>query len=460
MPIIDAAGFRVVAANGLGRPSNTSTRSMAYFRDALYVGTSSGNVSGSDDRPRILRYDPEGDTWTTVYESPLVEADARSFVPDLNLIMAAKAREQRHGRRQRNTTGPVPRDVGFRSMHVFQGRSDKEPALYAATMSRPGGIILRSEDGETFSQIGEVGLGNRDLYSFRGLTSFDGRLFTSPAGTVTDEWLDRNIAPEAKVYVTDDPASGKWAEASEIGFGDPANYAIYALSTAHGYLYAGTANPERGFQLWRTAAKGDPPFTWEQIVVDGAGAYNLNLAAATMTEFNGALYVGSGITGFGYDTVHDIGPASAELIRVHANGSWDLIAGRMRFTKQGLKVPLSLLGPGLDDFYNSVVWALGVHDGVLYLGTHQWEAFRSVEVNAPQVVGGYQLWGSEDGENWQVLIEDGNGNPADIGVRTLASTPFGLVVGTHNQSRLLKLLGRRRRSGVDFPDGCSVLLGS
>ena len=38
MPIIDAANFRVVAANGLGRPSKTSTRSMAYFRGALYVG--------------------------------------------------------------------------------------------------------------------------------------------------------------------------------------------------------------------------------------------------------------------------------------------------------------------------------------------------------------------------------------------------------------------------------------
>jgi hypothetical protein len=97
----------------------------------------------------------------------------------------------------------------------------------------------------------------------------------------------------------------------------------------------------------------------------------------------------------------------------------------MRFTPGGLKVPLSLLGPGLGDFYNSMVRSLATHDGVLYLGTFQWEAYRCLEINSPNVVGGYQLWASTDGESWTRVLEDGNGSPADLGIASLLSTPHG-----------------------------------
>lgn len=433
---------------------------MAYFRDALYVGTSCGNVSGADDTPRILRYDAARDEWITVYESPLVEPDARSFVPDRNLMKHTSRFGNRGRGRRGGGDGLVPRDVGFRSMCTFMGRSDTEAALYVSTMSRRGGIILRSQDGTSFTQVGAVGLGNLDVYSLRGLTGLGGRLFASAAGTVTNDWIDRNLAPDVKVYVTNDPASGKWEEASAEGFGDPSNAAIFGMCTAHEHVYAGTANPQTGFQLWRTAARGSPPFEWIPILFDGAGGYNHNYAIAAMAEFNGLLYAGSGITGFGYDSVHDIGPASGELLRVHPDGSWDLVAGRMRFTADGLKVPLSLLGPGLGDFFNSIVWSVAVHDGAIYVGTHQWEAFRALEINADQIVGGYQLWGSLDGESWQLLIEDGHGNPAELGVRTLMSTPFGLAVGTNNHSKLFNLMARRKRPELKFPDGCTVLLGT
>jgi len=395
-----------------------------------------------------------------VYESPMVPVNKRSHAPDRQLVKHVKGMDlERYQQRRGVSTDMIPRDAGFRSMCIFQGKSDPEPALYISSMSRYGGQILRTLDGVTFEPVGEPGLGNPDIYSFRGLTVLGDRLFTSPAGTTTDEWLDRNLAPEMRVYVTDDPVSGKWEVASDEGFGDPANMAIYALCTAHNMVYGGTANPERGMQIWRTKAEGKPPFTWEPVVMDGAGAFNHNLAVSAMCEFKGALYIGGGITGLGYDTVHDIGPASAEVIRIHPDKSWDLIAGRMRFTPDGLKVPLSLLGPGLGDFYNSVVWALGVHDGVIYLGTHQWESFRSIEIDAPEIVGGYQLWASEDGETWELVIDDGHGNPAELGIRTLCSSPLGLFVGTHNHKRLLEMIGRRKRAKIDFNGGFEVLLG-
>jgi len=448
--MLTADRFIAVASGGLGRESAITAHSMAYFRGHLFLGTTCPNPVEAKDAPRILRYDFETGDWQTVYEAPLVEPVGRQLVPDRTLGELSTLRRGKV---------PLPRHSGYRSMCVFQGKSDDEPALYVSTLSRSGAEILRSADGETFEPVGEPGLGDPDIYSFRGLVALNGRIFASPVGMVTDEFLDRNHGRDAKVYVSDDPRNGNWLPAAEPGFGDATNLAVYTLRPALGRLYAGTANPDRGFQLWQTEANGSPPFEWTRVLVDGAGAFNHNLAVCAMAEFKGALYVGSGITGFGYDNFHDVGPASCELLRVYPDGKWDLIAGQMRFTPDGLKVPLSLLGPGFGDFYNSVIWSMGVHNDVLYAGTHQWEAFRCLQIDAPDIVGGYQLWGSIDGENWTPVIEDGRGNPTDLGIRTIQSTPHGLFVGSSNHARLFNIMARRRRSEFDFPQGLEVLLG-
>jgi hypothetical protein len=448
--ILSADRFTVIASGGLGRPSSITAHSMAFFRGNLYLGTTCANPVEPEHAPRIMRYDIDRGEWRTVFESPIIDPVGRSLVPDLTLGELSTLR--------RGKT-PLPRDAGYRSMCVFQGKSDEEPALYVSSMSRSGGQILRSADGETFEPAGEPGLGDPDIYSFRGLVAFNGRIYASPVGTITDEHLDRNHGRAGLIYTSDDPRTGQWVPAAETGFGDPSNLAVYTLRPAFGRLYAGTANPDRGFQLWQTEARGEPPFDWSPVIIDGAGAFNYNYAVCSMAEFKGALYVGGGITGFGYDKTHDVGPASCELLRVYPDGKWDLIAGQMRFTPDGLKVPLSLLGPGLGDFYNSVFWSMGVHNDVLYVGTHQWEAFRCLQLKSPQIVGGYQLWASVDGKKWTPVLEDGRGNPGDVGIRTILSTPHGLFVGSSNHAKLFNVLGRRRRSEFDYPNGFEVLLG-
>jgi hypothetical protein len=452
--VLPADRFSMIASGGLGRTSAVTAHSMTYFRDKLYVGTSYANPILAEDAPRILRYDPGRGEWKTVYESPLIDPQHRSHVPDRATVkeVAASGNLRRRDR-------PLPRDAGYRSMCVFQGKTDDAPALYASTMSRTGGLILRSAEGETFEPVSEPGFGDPDIYSFRGLVALGDRIFAGAAGLITDEYLDRDIGREAKIYVSDDPRTGHWVTAAEIGFGDSSNLAVSAVASAFGCLYAGTANSAMGFQLWQTKARGSPPFDWVPVIVDGAGAFNHNYAVSALAEFKGALYVGSGITGFGYDTAHDIGPASCELLRAYPDGNWDLIAGQMRFTPDGLKLPLSLLGPGLGDFYNSLIRSLSVHNEVLYLGTHQWEAFRCLQIGAPDIVGGYQLWGSIDGERWTPIIDDGRGNPTQLGIPTLQSTPHGLFVGTSNHSRLFSVLDQRPGSDVDFAQGFEVLLG-
>ena len=454
MPIITGERFRPVAEEALGGLA-ASAASAAMFRDSLYVGTSCLGLTGATDAPRIMRYDPGASRFEPVYVAPLVKATARSHAPDLRFANHV------NGIPSSTQVGEaVARDEGYCSMCVWSSSPDTEPVLYVSSMSRSGALLLRSSDGHRFEPVGEPGLGTPDVYSLTNLVQFGGRMFVTPAGTVTDQYLDPQLAPEPKIFVSDDPESGAWHEAAEFGFGDPANTGIVSLAAAHGRLYAGTLNPERGFQLWATEAEGTPPFGWKRVLVDGAGAFNQNPAVTAMAQFNGALYLGSGIAGYGFDVVQDIGPASAELIRVNSDGSWDLIAGRMRFTKDGLKVPLSLLGPGLGDFYNAAIWAIAEHQGALYLGTNQWEALRALELNREPLVGGYQLWASENGEDWELIVDDGRGNPAEFGVAVLQPTPFGLLVGTHTEAGLLRTIGEAKQRTLAMKAGFDVLLGT
>jgi hypothetical protein len=454
--IITAERFRSIAEGSAVGPTSAAASAIAFFRGSPYVGTSSAGHTASADPPQILRYAADEESWEVVYEPPMVEPTPRWQAPDLQVVGRLDGADRNAPTERR---GDVPRDTGYRSMCVFQGKADAEPALYVSSTSRLGGVLLRSPDGRQFEQVGAAGLGDPDLYSIGSLVSFGGRLFAAPAGSITDTYLDPNLPPDPIIYVSDDPAAGVWSAACEPGFGDASNIAVASLCAAHGRLYAGTLNADRGFQLWQTTAEGSPPFQWTRVVVDGAQVFNQNLTVSAMAEFGGALYVGSGITGYGSDIVLEIGPAPAELIRVHPDGSWDLIAGRMRFSRDGMKVPLSLLGPGLDDFYNSAIWALAEHEGVLYLGTHQWEALRALELNEGPLVGGYQLWASENGEDWTLVIEDGHGNPAEFGIAAMASTPLGLMVGSRNESALLKLIGGESESALELKPGFEVLLG-
>lgn len=459
MSILTKDNFAALVQGGFGHSGSTLAHSMAFFGKHLYVGTSSPSTKSPEDRARILRHDPVAGTWETVFESPILKMGPR--VRERSTWLSTGGGGGR--RRQEAGSDTMGRDFGMRSMAVFQGKSDPTPCLYVGTMSIWGGLILRSSDGQSFEPVTKPGIADNTVMSFRGLTPFKGRLFASPAGTITEERIDRNLAPKAVVYVSDDPASGKWQLANLPGFGDDKNQGVFSLTSAHGYVYAGTGSPTRGFQLWRTDATGEAPYTWTRVLTDGAFRFNHNLSTGAMTEFNGDLYVGSGIPGFGYDADNDVGPSAAELIRVRPDGTWDLIMGEPRFSPDGLKVPLAAMGPGFDNEYNSVIWAMCVHEGTLYAGTHNWEPNAwAMDRNSTAIRGGYELWASEDGEGWTKVLDQGGGNSMGCGVRTLLSTRHGLFLGTLNHTKLIRFQASLR-GGKDFigdqPTGFDVLLG-
>ncbi len=443
--------FSQVCENGFGDPFNAYAYSMAWFDGAIYTGTGRANLhllkfampfvkmdvwpvetphanyspefEAHAARGEIWRADPRSHQWERVYQAPLVEDG-----------------EGEH----------YSRDLGYRAMTVYQGRSDARPALYTATWSRSksdGPRLLRTENGRQFELLPapRFDTQGRDLVfnAIRSLIPFKGRLFTAPAGATKG---NVNLSGVTLIYMTDDPASGEWRCVNAPGFGTfPGVATVYEMAVAGDFLYAGTGGLA-GFSLYRTRAEGEPPFEWECVLEGGAGRGPLNQGAVSMIEFQGSLYLGTGIQNGGFDWRNKIGPAAAEIIRVHPDNHWEIVVGNARDGR----TPLSGLGAGFGNFFAGYLWRMGVHDGWLYAGTMDWSVilqfthlaerkFRLAQVMDRAGVdryldyrGGCEVWRTCDGENWLPVTTRGFGNPFNFGCRNIISTPHGLYLGTAN----------------------------
>ena len=443
---LTGADFVAMARNGFGDPANAYVHSMAHFRGAVYAGTSRHSMAllklfpppvppGMDPWPvrvpddvedldlhgQLWRLPDRGRTWTKVHQSP----DIRG----------------RDGKL-------VPRDLGYRGMTVFQGASDPAPALYVGSISTvlrgTAARLLRSEDGREFEPVGPPGLGNGQVSTLRAMTGFDGYLYVPPAG----EGRTFNSNRASIMMRSADPAKGPWEQACEPGFGDPGNTGVFEVAVFAGHLYAGTFNAVTGYQVWKTPANGAGPTRWTKVVDQGAHRGPRNEIAMSMAVFRGSLYVGSAVQNGGFDRVSKVGPAAAEIIRINPDDSWDLVVGEERRTPQGAKRPVSGSGPGFDNPFAGYFWRMAVHDDWLYVTTFDWGVFLPL-AGAPsplaqtlidrhgaqelaQRCGGFEMWRSHDGADWQPVTTTGFGNPYNYGGRTLLSTGRGLLVGTAN----------------------------
>jgi hypothetical protein len=446
--------FRRIGRGGLGDGHNNYAHSMAWFKGKLYLGTTRSNLCmlrlqsafeglalsvwpvecpdsldglyRLDRRAQIWSYDPIADEWEMVFRAPVVDSVAGP--------------------------GKVPREIGYRSMEVYQSPSDPEPALYIAAWApgrAPGGLIIRTYDGRNFDPVTPYGILETRVATTRSLVALGGRMFFAPTGQRGTDGGQQNVAGVPIVFECREPAREKWIPVSEPAFGDPGNLGIFTLSTMGDRLYAGTFNLA-GLQVWACTCRGTPPYKWRKLIDAGGGRGALNQAVASMVAFKDAIYLGTGIQGGGIDRVNHIGPAAGELIRINADDSWELIAGDARMLPHGNMEPLSGFRSGFGNFFNGYIWALGVHEGWLYAGTYDWsmtmrwalldENFKKVhrlfEILDPEVVvaneGGADLWRSHDGENWLPVTRRGFGNGYNIGIRNLVSSPIGLFVGTGN----------------------------
>jgi cyclopropane fatty-acyl-phospholipid synthase-like methyltransferase len=448
-PGLRVDNFEKICVNGFGEGLNAYPHAMVWFKNKLYVATTRANLHllwftigdrvrnfqfwpvehpqnpyDLDLRAQIWRYDPASGQWENVYIAPMIMGSG-GF--------------------------KVPLAIGFRGAAVHQAPNDPEPAIYIPTWSPrlgPGPVLLRSYDGKHFAQVSEPGLGDPTVTTIRSVVSFKGRLFISPTGT-TKNHFSANIPDRLVILAGTNLEKNDWQLACEPFFGDKTNEGVFCMAVFNDHLYAGTANGEEGFQLWKTDGAGSLPYRWTRVLTQGCYRGKENQGAVSMTEFKGKLYIGGGILG-GYDRPRNIGPAAPELVRVSPDDSWELVVGEARLTPEGLKAPISGLGPGFNNPAAGYFWRMSEHEGHLYLGTYDMTNWMSSfhSENMPRKIqnfvnafgldamvesnAGFDLWRSPDGDGWTAVSNNGFGNRFNFGIRTMASSPYGLFIGASN----------------------------
>jgi hypothetical protein len=325
-------------------------------------------------------------------------------------------------------------------MHVFR-EADGTEALYVGGCSAkfmyptlPGGRLLRSTDGVNFEPVPqEPGSFLGDLHNacFRGIQSHNGRFYSIAGsflgGGVVVESANPRLGNDSFRQIT------------------PEGVDAYEIASFNGSVYVSFNHPD-GFSLFKIDPSGTPPYPLTAIFTRGGyiGSGG-NASALSMKVFKGSLYVGG-------DSVRPtsrllcvvniacgaalLGNGGAELLRVHADDTWDIVVGQDRATPAGFKRALSGIGPGFGTRLNQHLWRMEVFDGRLYVGTYD---IATELRNAGNGVGdavamwqGFDLWSSTNGEQFTPIDFKGFGDTFGYGVRSLQSTPAGLVLGTAN----------------------------
>lgn len=420
--------FVPAATPGFGDRYNSTAWSMIWWKGKLYVGTLRSFVcwraaiwastwpaladtfyppgdadADCTDSPadllmqaEIWRWTPENDTWERVYQSP-------QDVP----IPGYPGKF-------------VARDTGFRGMLAFT-EADGTEALYVTTVSPremyggsnqlPPPRILRSTDGVNFEPIPQdpgTFMANLSLTSLRSGTIHNGRMYLSN-GTARGE----GVLIEAQ-----DPAGGN----NNFREVMPPGTTIWDAISFNGFLYVGVVSPN-GFSVVKTDATGEPPYTFTQVI--SAGGYLLPEPSQSIVSFHvyqDRLYVGT------FDP--------AELYRINPDDTWELLIGEPRQTPAGMMYPLSGLESGFGWPFNVQIYRMHSFDGVLYLGTL--DVSRELTETFPGLPGqqllswhyGFDLYQTTDGQNFEPLTINGFDDQFQIAVRTFATTPHGLFLGT------------------------------
>jgi hypothetical protein len=330
--------------------------SMAVFAGGLFVAL----AARRDTPATILRMDLESRAWTPARTQIAAGNWRRSG--------AALPADFPDAGPDAGTAGGPGCDAAHTGMAVFCG-----PGLYVTTACEAGARLLRADAEGKVTVIWQGP--ERGALGLRAPVVWGDFLVTAgfaPAGAGDDGLSGRVLASR-------DPGREDWTALSAPGFGDPENDAVTALSVQNGRLYAATANRKIGFQLWSLGAVGE---AWVQHLKEGAARFAMNPRVACMASRGSELWIG---------TAMPVPPAvrasewpAAEVIVLHDDGDWELIAGEPRFTPQGLRVPLSLYGPGFDDPDATTIGAIAVQGNEIVIGT------------GPAA----WLWTSADAEDW------------------------------------------------------------
>lgn len=255
----------------------------------------------------------------------------------------------------------------------------------------------------------------------------------------------------------------QWEVVATNGFNNPKNTSGRGLAAFNGYLYVGTENRSEGAEVWRRSIHATGDFVadsqWEQVVSEGLG-YTANFWFSDFVVHGDYLYTGTiHLLGMqlwrtdgqsfellfenGYDDPGNTGAMKLALFndRLYVSSmNWftgfDLFVSEKRLDEYPDENPDMVFSNILDDDrvggLSPYAWYLLTYNGKFYVGT-----FR--------LTGGFKLFSSVDGENFELETEDSFGCPDQYGIRTMEEFKGRLMIGTagitpHRSCKILEVL--------------------
>jgi len=461
---LSASDFSVASPQGFGDRQNGWPWAMSWWHGHLYVGTNRafhcveaqseaitlGTVYPPADadttctqnyadlplQAELWRWTPGADvsapgTWERVYQSP-------NDIPNPDPTLT--------------TTHYLPEDIAYRGLatwtpdptqpdnqYLFASGVSAKPLLgkaVAGTLLQPR--LLYTQDGTHWTAITPTASGNPvDGNCYRGAVSIINPATGKPRFFI----VTCSLQGSGQILATDTPL-------------DPNSYKmisnslqVFELVSYNNALYVGTKDGQNGYAVLKAdpAQSLDAPWTYRTVMPSGAGlsSRNFNTDVVSMKVYKGWLFIG----GNGVPT-----NVPAEMVRIDPWDNWDVVHGPARPTpagtvvspltgSDGTKYALSGLGGGFGEYFNQHMWRMtafddpSVGDGRLYVGTFDSSTplKNNTTVRAPlRPTMGFGLYSTADGWYFNNVTDTGFDEMFNFGVRNMASTPYGLFVGSAN----------------------------
>ncbi len=365
--------------------------------------------------------------------------------------------------------------MGFRYMITFTD-DDGVNALYCAGFgTNTAAVLLMTTNGYDFN---EVSAGIPTGFSTRTMAIHKNKLYTGATNAL-------NFSTNSYLFVTENPSDG-WNQIN-FGTGDIPTGEVVSMISFNGYLYIGTS-PAGGFEVWKSA---NPESGRWQLVVDKGAGDALNEVPMSMEIFKDHLYVGTGIW-IGIQSVDPdktiVPPKGFDVIRINKKDKWKVVVGSTPIAptepttgkRNQAKCP-----SGFGSIFNAYCWQIRAYRNTLFIGSwdaaildysiiknalnqdnadntitndqfsvenvlkmlsqfpitikseYNWFAWmlaliKSIPKYPCQF--GFDLWESNDGENFCDVSLDGFHNKYNYGLRTMIVTEDNskLFLGTAN----------------------------
>lgn len=465
--------FAPAAPQGFGDPDNTFPRAIQWWNGRLYVGVQ--RAYGCTQAAILAKYTPKqyppADPTLTCAPDPRdlpLRGEIWRWTPDPANPAAPGTWDRVYlSPNDVLIPGTAPekftsREMGFRDMALLT-EADGTQAMYVAGTTARGFIdglppptILRSTDGEHFAPVPQdpgTFLGSLDeitditcpptvpdckitVSSFNRMTTFNGKLYVVAGGD-----FGHGVLLEAA-----NPACGndEFRRVSPPGmtltYMAEFNHALYVAEGAQ----AVAGNPP--YRILKTSATGTPPYAFT-LVLSGARLPSWQASKSSQSVANMHVSRAGNLPLTAHDALWIGTNQPAELVRINPNDTWDLFIGQPRQDDQGKWVyPNTGMGDGFDWHFNIHVHRMEDQNGFLYAATNDLSNIHPTR----DLPGFRELAGSRFGmdvyrtyEGWYyypVTINGfeekdpgGDNNWFNFTGRVMASTPFGLFLGTGNE---------------------------